>query len=129
MGDTPRVFTSIGNGEVRERIAGILKAAHYETVPVESRSQMLSTLKPERDIIILEENDDVSALYQQVRAMYEEYAKAESLPIIALLSSETVRRNPMLSCWLIDGHSALYAILPPEDEHIAQALLRLIRIS
>jgi len=106
------VLVAVQDAALRSQVTSILDASGYPHVEVES-SDLIERRLRENNFVILETGDDVVALNKTVNQIYG-ISKHMRGRIIAIVSNETALRNPRLSFWLVEGASALFALLVPE---------------
>ena len=106
------VLVAVQDTGMRAQVAAILEEAGIGHVNLETSDLRQRSLK-ENNFVILETGHDVGLLNQTVNQLYGASKHARGR-LIAIVSNETALRNPRLSFWLVDGGSALFALLVPE---------------
>lgn len=110
------VLLAVDNETIRRRLAKMFRDADMALVLLGSSAEARHvSLKPS-NFIILETNNDAAALVQIVNDLYRSNDTAgRALPIIAIVSRNTISQNPQLGFWCIDGHAAVECVWPTED--------------
>lgn len=123
--DVDDVIVAIDNIVLRNRVSELLQQAGYEPVVLETAHE-LKSMGPLCDVAVLETNDDVAALSQIVYELYMAHPVEQTLPIIALLSKDALRRNPKVGMWEIKGRAAITSLVIVDHEKWDRMILQLI---
>ena len=106
------VLVAVQDDAVRSQVNDILAATGYSHAEI-AVEELLERKLRANNFVILQTGEDVVALKKTVNQIYLA-AKHMRGRIIAIVSNETALRNPRLSFWLVEGASALFALLVPE---------------
>jgi tetratricopeptide (TPR) repeat protein len=80
-------------------------------------------------LVILDTNDDVARLVQLINDLHRSpYHPGGGLPVICVVSSDTLQRNQSLGAWVIDGLAAVLAVWTRDgrDFEVLPGLIRRI---
>ena len=119
------LLIAVDNSELRVQILNAIESLPNE-IRVLDKSSSLRDADLEVDIIVLETNDDIAALTQYVYEVYRKSNKGNTPLIVAVASTEQIKRNPAASYWIIDGHAAVVVLAAADQPDFIRGLVELL---
>lgn len=121
------IILAVDDARLRQRFRTVLAEHGHETETLPSAWDAIEVSGPARPLI-LETADDAASFTQVVYELHRKGWKHGSmLPVIGIFSADAGRRNPTLSCLVIDGQAAVAGMLPRGGRDMEQALLEFVK--
>ena len=116
------------NAELRQRVVSALQEAGFSPMVLRNSWAVLEFAKSNPiSIVVLETNDDAALVVRLVYELNRIWGfDPGGLPIIPILSPETIERNPGVAVWVIDHYAAVVCTVP-SDEPLERVIPELVR--
>lgn len=118
MGRELTILVGVDNIELRSRIVAAIEQTGFQPQFVGNSNELLGALpaSPCDSFLIIDTNDDVAKMVQLVNDVYRVVRLSGQVfhVVVFMSSKQTLRQNPSLKFWLIDGHAAVAGILTPD---------------
>jgi len=114
MKQSAEIVVAVDRDDLRTRIVEILEGSGYSPTVLPSSEKLRHPFVPKENTFIIIGTEDVAALNQIVYHLYKSFGESVRGSIIAIVSEETMERNPRLGFWDIDGGAALGCLLIAE---------------
>lgn len=104
----PTIYLYVTTPRLKRALMRLLRKRGFDPVVLKDHRGV----DPVRNVILLETGRDVSHLCQVVSYFYLTYKTEATLSVLAFAPKKTLKRNPKLALWEVEGHAALSQVFP-----------------
>ena len=108
--------------EFRRQVAMGFEKLGFKVVECD-KTAPLDCPNPLEALTIIETGVDGALLSRLVYELYLTHGTEHMIPIIGIISPESMEMNSSLGWWLVNGHAAIFMLIPREGDMVGQLML------
>ncbi len=117
-----KVYLVFMDEEFRREVAKGFEKLGFMVVECD-KTAPLDCPDPLETLTIIETGDDGALLSRLVYELYLTHGAEHTIPIIGIISPESMKMNSSLGWWLVNGHAAILLLIPREGDMVGQLML------